>query len=87
MEEKCPFRTGDWVIYRPSDRGRGLIIMTDLSRLIPNQKYKVSRIEDDFYIVVEGFENSVPSGLFWTEFKAVKESSGACNIKREVEDE
>lgn len=71
MEEKCPFRVGDWVIYRPSSRGRGLIIMTDLCRLVPNQKYKVSRIEDRDYIVVEGFENSIPSGLFWTEFEPV----------------
>ena len=72
MEEKCPFSAGEWVIYKPSSRGRDLIIMTDLSRLVPNQKYKVSRIEDGVYVVLEGFENSVPSGLFWTEFKEKK---------------
>jgi hypothetical protein len=65
---KCPFRVGDLVIYKPSSRGRGRIIMTDLSRLIPGEKYKIFRIEDDVYVVVEGFEHSIPSGLFWTEF-------------------
>jgi hypothetical protein len=79
MEEKCPFKAGDWVTYKPSSRGRGLIIMTDLSRLIPNQKYKVSRIEGNDYIVVEGFENSVGGGLFWTEFEPAKENS---NLKK-----
>ena len=73
--ENCPFRAGDWVIYKPSSRGRGLIIMTDLSKLVPYRKYKVSRIEDNNYIVVEGFENSVPSGLFWTEFEPANENS------------
>jgi hypothetical protein len=49
-------------------QGRGLIIMTDLAKLQPGEKYKVVDIVDDVYLVVEGFEDSVPSGLYWSEF-------------------
>jgi hypothetical protein len=68
--EKCPFKAGDTVVYRPTHRGRGLVIMTDLAALIPGNKYKVLRIEREAYVVVEGFENSVGGGLYWTEFAA-----------------
>jgi len=70
MEPKCPFKVGDGVIYKPTSRGRGQIIMTGLSKLIPGQKYKVYEIFEDYYVVVEGFENCIPSGLYWTEFVA-----------------
>jgi hypothetical protein len=66
---ECPFKVGDWVIYKPTSRGRDLIIMTDLAKLVPGQKYKVSRIDDGVYVVVEGFENAIPSGLYWSEFE------------------
>lgn len=65
---ECPFKVGDWVTYKPTSRGRDLIIMTDLAKLVPGQKYKVSRIDDGAYVVVEGFENAIPSGLYWSEF-------------------
>ena len=68
MENKCPFKVGDLVIYKPSTRGRDLIIMTDLANLVSGNEYKISRIDDENYVVVEGFENSIPSGLFWSEF-------------------
>jgi hypothetical protein len=67
---QCPFKVGDTVIYKPSSHGRGHIIMTDLARLEPSEKYKVARIDEDAYVVVEGLENSTPSGLYWTEFAA-----------------
>jgi hypothetical protein len=37
---------------------------------IPGQKYKVYEIFEDYYVVVEGFENSIPSALYWTEYVA-----------------
>jgi len=45
--------------------------MTDLSALKPGNKYKIARIEEDIYIVPEGFENAIPCSLYWTEFSAV----------------
>lgn len=71
MAKQCPYKIGDVVIYKPSARGRDLIIMTDLAKLVPNQKYKISRIDDEVYVVIEGFENCLPSGLYWTEFVAL----------------
>jgi hypothetical protein len=69
-EQKCPFKAGDTVIYKPTHEGRGRIIMTDLAALEPGHKYKIMRIEKDAYIVPEGFEKAVGGGLFWTEFTA-----------------
>ena len=68
--EKCPFKVGDTVVYRPSNKGRRSIVMTDLVTLQQGNKYKVARIEDDVYIVPEGFENAIPCSLYWTEFSA-----------------
>jgi hypothetical protein len=42
--------------------------MTDLAALKPEATYRVSRIEEGMYVVLEGFENSVGGGLYWTEF-------------------
>jgi hypothetical protein len=69
-KEKCPFKVGDLVAYRPSSRGRGLGVMTDLAALKPGNLYKITKIIDESYIVVEGFENTVAGGLYWTEFSA-----------------
>jgi hypothetical protein len=73
MTNNCPFKVGEWVVYKPSTRGRDLIIMTDLAKLVPGQRYKVARIDDDVYVVVEGFETSLPSGLYWTEFETIEQ--------------
>jgi hypothetical protein len=72
-EGKCPFKVGDTVIYKPTREGRGKIIMTDLSALEPDQKYKIVRIEQGCYVVPEGFEKSVAGGLYWTEFTSTPE--------------
>jgi hypothetical protein len=66
--EKCPFKAGDMVVYQPSSRGRGLIIMTDLAALKLGNKYKIARIDNGVSIVIEGFENSAGGGLYWSEF-------------------
>lgn len=63
-----PFHVGEDIIYSPSIKGRGSIINTDLAALIPGNNYTVSQIEGD-YVIIVGFENCVPSTLFWTEFK------------------
>jgi hypothetical protein len=67
-EQKCPFKVGETVIYQPTHDGRGKIIMTDLSALEPGRKYKIVSIDKGSYVVLEGFENSVAVGLYWTEF-------------------
>jgi hypothetical protein len=68
--QKCPFKVGDAVVYRPSSRGKDLGIMTDLATLKSGNKYKIARIDKDVYVVLEGFENAAPSGIYWTEFSA-----------------
>ena len=68
--QKCPFKVGDTVVCRPTYIGRGKIIMTDLHALKPGNKYKIVRVVNDVSVVVEGFENSVTGGWYWTEFSA-----------------
>jgi hypothetical protein len=69
-KEECPFQVGDTVIYRPSERGRGLLVMTGLAALQPGKKYRVVSIQKGAYIVVEGFENVPGGGLHWSEFSS-----------------
>ncbi len=64
----CPFKVGETVAYRPSSRAKALGVMTDLAKLESGQIYKVARIDKGAYVVLEGFENSTPGGLYWTEF-------------------
>jgi hypothetical protein len=67
-KDNCPFKVGDTVVYRPSNKGSGAIIMTDLAALKQGNKYKIASIEEDVYVVPEGFEKAVPCSLYWTEF-------------------
>ena len=66
--ETCPFKKGDVVIYTPTSRGRDLLLMTDFAEMQPKKKYTVSEIYEDLNVVVEGFENAVPSAIYWSEF-------------------
>lgn len=68
MTDECPFRVGDWVVYRPSLRGRGL---QEGDFLVPGHRYRIERIEKDLYVVVEG-ERHPGGGLYWTEFELVQ---------------
>ena len=68
MKDVCPFKVGDVVVYRPSERGRALLVMTSLAALQPGTKYKISRIDKDCYLVLEGFEAVEVGGLYWSEF-------------------
>jgi hypothetical protein len=70
--ESNPFRTGDWVCYSPSSRGLALGLNSDLSVLVPGQRYRVASVQGSDYIVLEGFENSPGGGLWWSEFSVAK---------------
>ena len=70
--ESNPFRVGDWVCYTPTSRGHALGVNTDLSVLVPGQRYRIASIEGPNYIVLAGFENSPSGGLWWTEFSVAK---------------
>ena len=65
---KCPFKSGDLVVYKPTSRGLGLSVMTDFRALQPGNRYKVVDVVKDVYLVLEGFENSPGGGLHWSEF-------------------
>lgn len=65
MANECPFRVGDWVIYKPSLRGYGLI---DGERMIRSKRYRVEAIQEKVYVVVEGYRHP-GGGLYWTEFE------------------
>ena len=62
---KCPFNVGDMVIYRPSRRGHTL---DDDNLLEIGKEYRIERIEQDAYIVVEGYKHP-GGGIYWTEFE------------------
>jgi hypothetical protein len=66
---KCPFKAGDYVIYKPSQRGHDL---DDGVRLEIGRKYRVTRIEQDNYVVIEGYQHP-GGGLYWTEFEKASE--------------
>ena len=67
--ERCPFKAGDLVVYRPSDHGFAAEVMGSATeRLVPGHVYRVARIEGEKYVVVEG-HNHPGGGLFWTEFQ------------------
>ena len=68
MNEECPFKIGDTVVYKPSARGRAACTHTDLGALEPGKRYRIAKIEEDKYLILEGFEDSPGGGLFWTEF-------------------
>jgi hypothetical protein len=67
-EEQCPFREGHVVVYRPSARGQGQSVMTDLAALVPGDRYRIAGIVQGKYVVLAGFENSPTGGTYWTEF-------------------
>jgi hypothetical protein len=81
--EKCPFKQGDIVVYAPTARGRGLLAMTDLAELQPGNKYRIVEIYEVDYIVLEGFENAVPSAIFWSEFKLAGPDTTQKNPRKE----
>jgi hypothetical protein len=72
--EPSPFQAGDMVRYTPSDRGHALDVMSE--RLVRDQVYRIERIENGSYIVVEGYRHP-GGGLYWTEFSRADETQSA----------
>jgi hypothetical protein len=70
MSYPAPFKPGDRVIYRPSDRGRGLAANDpSAARLVPEHEYIVAEVQQGSYIVIQGHAHP-GGGLYWTEFVA-----------------
>lgn len=68
--DPCPFKIGEYVIYRPSSRGKSLEAMASSSlQLIPGKEYKVKAIQKKLYVVVEDYDHP-GGGLHWTEFES-----------------
>jgi hypothetical protein len=68
---KSPFKVGEFVIYRPSAVGGDKSVMTDLGDSRPGARYKIVRMDEEAYVVVEGHEASPAGGggLYWSEFE------------------
>jgi hypothetical protein len=65
--KKCPLMMGDTVIYRPRVRMWGLEA-NSAEKLEPGRKYVIQAIQNDDYVVVEGYDHP-GGGLHWTEFE------------------
>jgi hypothetical protein len=64
-----PFKVGDVVVYRPSERGWGYEVMrSENARLVPGKEYVVAEIHGDQYVIVEGLERHPAGGMHWSEF-------------------
>jgi len=65
---QCPYKVGQRVVYRPSQRGLDSEVMASpTEKLIQGKTYVISSIEKNLYLEVQG--NTHPGGgLFWTEF-------------------
>jgi hypothetical protein len=70
-DNACPFRAAELVTYSPSDHDRGNLVMTEYVDLKRGGTYRITRIDKDFYLVLEGFEKTACGGLFWTLFSKV----------------
>ncbi len=70
IDSKCPFKVGECVVYRPSQRGYDLTAMFS-QRLAPDSTYKVKAIQEELYVLVEGSDHPA-GGLYWTEFEGCK---------------
>lgn len=69
-EPECPYKVGDYVIYRPSLQGYAYPPrLPDGTEMVKDQKYRIAKIVKNYYIVCEGFEAASGGGLFWTEFE------------------
>jgi hypothetical protein len=68
LENDCNLRVGDTVIYHPSPRGLALDVMSPpAGSLVPGKDYKISEIQKNCYVVVNGYDHP-GGGIYWTEF-------------------
>lgn len=77
MKEKrnlCPYMKGELLIYKPTQKALDLDVMSSESdKLVSGRVYKVAKIQDETYVVVEG-SNHPGGGIYWTEFERVKDT-------------
>jgi len=67
----CPYIKGDLLIYKPTRKGIDLDVMSSESdKLVSGKVYRVATIQDEFYVVVEGYTHP-GGGIYWTEFERV----------------
>ena len=65
---QCPYKVGQRVVYRPSQRGLDAEVMSSQTeKLIQGKTYVISSIDKKLYVEVEGITHP-GGGLFWTEF-------------------
>lgn len=70
-QKQCPIQVGDSVIYKPSQKGWDSDVMSAPSeRLVPGKVYRVKKIQNEVYVVVEGY-NHPGGGIYWTEFELI----------------
>ena len=68
--QPTPFKPGDRVVYRPSQRGLDMDAnYSGSSRLMPGAIYTVAEIQRQCYVLVDGYAHP-QGGLYWTEFVA-----------------
>jgi hypothetical protein len=68
--EKCPFKVGQTIVYRPSNRGHDLDANSPESKKLKiGAKYVIARIDKECYVVVENYTHP-GGGIYWTEFSA-----------------
>ena len=71
--EICPFKAGDYVVYKPSDKGWSYEQMRE--RFVPGRTYLVAAIEEERRGVVEGEDPAW--AIYWTEFQAAPGAASA----------
>ena len=66
----CPFKVGDLVMYRPSEKGAGLSANNSpWETPKAGETVKIAAITDGKYLTVEGYQHP-GDGLHWSEFSA-----------------
>jgi hypothetical protein len=74
-QNTCPFFVGDWVMYKPTNKGIDSDVMSSISEcLVSGRIYRVAEIQKSLYIVVEGYKHP-GGGIYWTEFIAAPSKS------------
>jgi hypothetical protein len=66
---QCHFKPGDAVVFAPTTRARGYLMHTRWEELTPGSVCKVSQVQMNQYVMLEGFEGEQP-GLYFTLFRA-----------------
>jgi len=63
-DKNCPYEVGDWVIFNPSDRTKGLYQNLERFGVAPGERLKITEIRNDTYL----YFGSNRGGWPWNEF-------------------